>query len=92
MNAASTIRELIDARAAAHPDKPYLIALDEEGGHAGGPGSPDGETILTYGQLRDDCRALQASLREEGPAARGCGLCLHGQLRRRRAPAAGRHV
>ncbi|AOB31514.1 long-chain fatty acid--CoA ligase [Bordetella sp. H567] len=66
MNAATTVRELIDARAAVHPDKPYLIALDEDKGHADAAQAPGGATVLTYGKLRDDCRALQAALHEEG--------------------------
>lgn len=76
MSGASTIRDLIDARAATHPDTPFLIALDDDNA----PGRP--ATILTYGQLQADCRALRARLRQQG-LRRGdvvsvyMGNCIH---------------
>ncbi|ACC75262.1 AMP-binding protein [Paraburkholderia phymatum] len=63
MNTPSTLRELIDERAAQYSDKPFLLAC---------PGEDDaGNTsararALTFGELREDCRALEVRFREAG--------------------------
>ncbi|MEM5385933.1 AMP-binding protein [Paraburkholderia phymatum] len=63
MNMPSTLRALIDERAAQYPDKPFLLACPDEDGAGGtttrGP-------ALTFGELRDDCRALEARFRDAG--------------------------
>lgn len=53
MNAPRTLHELIEQRADAHPDKPYLVST--ESGRA-----------LTYGGLRDACRAFGRQLAAKG--------------------------
>jgi long-chain acyl-CoA synthetase len=58
-----SIRALIDARALQYPDKPFLLATQDD--HA-----PDGKAaVLTFGQLRDDCRALEAQFHATGRVA-----------------------
>jgi long-chain acyl-CoA synthetase len=58
-----SIRALIDARALQYPDKPFLLATqDDDGPH-------DKAAVLTFGQLRDDCRALEAQFHETGRVA-----------------------
>ncbi|MHB9841959.1 AMP-binding protein [Paraburkholderia terrae] len=67
MNQPQTIRTLIDARAAQFPDKPFLLAAPEgeENGASNGVAGTCANT-LTFGELRDDCRALEARFREAG--------------------------
>jgi long-chain acyl-CoA synthetase len=67
MNQPLTIRRLIDARAAQFPDKPFLLAAPE-GEESGASNSVAGAhaNTLTFGELRDDCRALEARFREAG--------------------------
>ncbi|SEF02511.1 long-chain acyl-CoA synthetase [Burkholderia sp. WP9] len=63
MNTPATIRALIDERAAQHPDKPFLLAaLDDDE-----PAVRDRRaTVLTFRELRDDCRVLEARFSEAG--------------------------
>ena len=64
MTTPHTIRALIDARAAQCPDKPFLLAAPEcaeDGGAA--TQRPD---VLTFAELRDDCRALETVFHEAG--------------------------
>ena len=67
MNQPVTIRALIDARAAQFADKPFLLAAPE-GDDNGGSGSVAGAraNTLTFRQLRDDCRVLEARFCEAG--------------------------
>jgi long-chain acyl-CoA synthetase len=62
-----TIRALIDARAAQFPEKQFLLAAPEgeESGTSSGVERARANT-LTFGALRDDCRALEARFREAG--------------------------
>ncbi|MGF6969505.1 long-chain acyl-CoA synthetase [Paraburkholderia sp. WC7.3g] len=62
-----TIRTLIDARAAQFPDKPFLLAASEgeESGASDSVADARANT-LTFGELRDDCRALEARFCEAG--------------------------
>lgn len=63
MNTPATIRALIDERAAQHPDKPFLLAaLDDDEA----PLSMRRATVLTFRELRDDCRVLDARFRQAG--------------------------
>jgi long-chain acyl-CoA synthetase len=58
-----SIRALIDAHALQYPDKPFLLATqDDDAPH-------DKAAVLTFGQLRDDCRALEAQFHETGRVA-----------------------
>ncbi|WP_250453002.1 AMP-binding protein [Caballeronia sp. ATUFL_M2_KS44] len=50
---AETLRALIDARAAHAPDTPFLLSATQAG-------------ELTFGELRDDCRALEARFKAAG--------------------------
>ncbi|CAM2166197.1 Sulfoacetate--CoA ligase [Paraburkholderia sacchari] len=61
MSAPTTIRALIEARAAQYPDKPFLLAApdESENNHA------DGAT-LTFGALLERCQALDLRFREAG--------------------------
>ena len=63
MNTPATIRALIDERAAQYPDKPFLLAaLDDDETVV-----PDRRaSVLTFRELRDDCRLLEARFREAG--------------------------
>jgi long-chain acyl-CoA synthetase len=57
-----TIRALIDERATRYPDRPFLLAAIEGEGD-------DGATharALTFGQLQDDCRVLEARFHDAG--------------------------
>jgi len=58
-----SIRALIDARALQYPDKPFLLATQD------GDAPADKAAVLTFGQLRDDCRALEAQFHETGRVA-----------------------
>jgi long-chain acyl-CoA synthetase len=58
-----SIRALIDARALQYPDKPFLLATQDDNAPA------DKAAVLTFGQLRDDCRALEAQFHETGRVA-----------------------
>ncbi|WP_322031341.1 AMP-binding protein [Paraburkholderia sp. J76] len=58
MSAPTTIRALIEARAAHYPDKPFLLGAPEEGAGA----------TLTLGALLERCRALDIRFREAGLA------------------------
>ncbi|HEY2604862.1 AMP-binding protein [Paraburkholderia sp. RL18-103-BIB-C] len=62
-----TIRTLIDTRAVQFRDKPFLLAAPE-GEKSGASNSVAGAcaNALTFGELRDDCRALEAHFREAG--------------------------
>ncbi|WP_027798353.1 AMP-binding protein [Paraburkholderia dilworthii] len=63
MKTPATIRALIDERAAQYADKPFLLtALDEEGMQLDGRH----EKVLTFRELRDDCRMLATRFGEAG--------------------------
>ncbi|WP_025600646.1 AMP-binding protein [Burkholderia sp. WSM2230] len=67
MNQPLTIRALIDARAAQFPDKPFLLAAAEgEESRAANDATALRASTLTFGQLRDDCRALEAHFHDAG--------------------------
>jgi len=55
MNTPSTLRALIDERAAQYPDKLFMLSAEEAG-----------DAALTFGELRDDCRALEARFHDAG--------------------------
>ena len=63
MNTPATLRALIDERAVQHPDKPFLLAaLDDDEATV-----PDRRaTVLTFRELRDDCRVLETRFRDAG--------------------------
>lgn len=63
MKTPRTIRALIDARAAQYPDKPFLLAAPECDGDGGAAARAD---VLTFAELRDDCRALETVFHEAG--------------------------
>ncbi|MCX4158167.1 MULTISPECIES: AMP-binding protein [Paraburkholderia] len=63
MTTPHTIRALIDARAAQCPDKPFLLAAPECAEDGGAVLRPD---VLTFAELRDDCRALETVFQEAG--------------------------
>jgi long-chain acyl-CoA synthetase len=63
MKTPSTIRSLIDARAAQHPDKPFLLTAPECDENGGAAAHAD---VLTFAELRDDCRALETYFHEAG--------------------------
>jgi long-chain acyl-CoA synthetase len=63
MNTPRTIRELIDARAAQYPDKPFLLAAPENAEESGAAAQAG---ILSFAALRDDCRALETVFHEAG--------------------------
>ncbi|MGC2967967.1 AMP-binding protein [Paraburkholderia aspalathi] len=63
MTTPHTIRALIDARAAQYPDKPFLLAAPECAEDGGAVLRPD---VLTFAELRDDCRALETVFQEAG--------------------------
>ena len=63
MTTPHTIRALIDARAAQYPDKPFLLAAPECAEDGGAALRPD---VLTFAELRDDCRALETVFQEAG--------------------------
>lgn len=62
MNMPLTIRTLIDERAMRYPDRPFLLPAadgdDDEG-------STDA-SALSFGQLQDDCRLLEARFHDAG--------------------------
>ena len=63
MNTPATVRALIDERAAQHPDKPFLLAaLDDDDA----PVAMRRATVLTFRELRDDCRVLETRFRQAG--------------------------
>ena len=70
MSAPATIRALIEMRAAQYPDKPFLLAAPDES--ADGADGVDGAdenhagAMLTFGELHERCRALEARFRESG--------------------------
>ncbi|MGN6318813.1 AMP-binding protein [Trinickia sp.] len=59
MSTVTTLRALIDARANQYPDKPFMLTVSEDDGDAGG-------TAITFGMLRERCRALEAHFRSAG--------------------------
>ncbi|MFL9867498.1 AMP-binding protein [Paraburkholderia fungorum] len=63
MTTPRTLRALIDARAAQYPDKPFLLAAPEcaEDGDAAARAD-----VLTFAELRDDCRALETVFHDAG--------------------------
>ncbi|NLP60618.1 AMP-binding protein [Paraburkholderia sacchari] len=61
MSAPTTIRALIEARAAQYPDKPFMLAAPDEGE----TNHTDGAT-LTFGALLDRCQTLDLRFREAG--------------------------
>lgn len=63
MNTPHTIRTLINARAAQYPDKPFLLAAPECADHGDAAARAD---VLTFAELRDDCRALETVFHEAG--------------------------
>lgn len=70
MSAPETIRALIETRAAQHPDKPFLLAVLDEGdeGDKRGEGGDAGtaNATLTFGELLKCCRALETRFRDAG--------------------------
>ncbi|ASW01578.1 AMP-binding protein [Paraburkholderia aromaticivorans] len=63
MNSPATLRALIDERALQYPEKPFLLAAfdDDE------PAAADRRaTVLTFRELRDDCRVLETRFRQAG--------------------------
>jgi long-chain acyl-CoA synthetase len=56
----TTIRALIDARAAHAPTRPFLIEANEE------EVASSRAQVLTFGALRDDCRMLESRFRMAG--------------------------
>lgn len=62
MSSPTTLRALIDARAARHPDRPFLLAVreDDEGSE-----SATGST-LTFAVLRERCRELETRFHDAG--------------------------
>lgn len=65
MSTPTTIRALIDERAAQHPGKPFLLACHEES-EAGNEGAAPRRMALTFAELRDECRAMETRFREAG--------------------------
>jgi long-chain acyl-CoA synthetase len=63
MRTPHTIRALIDARAAQYPDQPFLLAAPE---CAEDDGAATRADVLTFAELRDDCRALERYFHEAG--------------------------
>lgn len=59
MSTPTTLRALIDARAIQYPDKPFMLTVSEDDGDSGG-------TAVTFGTLRERCRALEARFRGAG--------------------------
>ncbi|NPT35804.1 AMP-binding protein [Paraburkholderia xenovorans] len=63
MNPPATLRALIDERASQYPEKPFLLAASDDDE----PAAPDRRaTVLTFRELRDDCRVLEARFRQAG--------------------------
>lgn len=65
MSAPMTVRALIDARALQYPDKPYLLVASEKE-EGGGDGMGPSGTAVTFGALRERCRALESSFQRAG--------------------------
>ncbi|MFM0503539.1 AMP-binding protein [Paraburkholderia caffeinilytica] len=63
MKTPHTIRALIEARAAQYPDKPFLLAAPECADDGGAAARAD---VLTFAQLRADCRTLETVFHEAG--------------------------
>jgi long-chain acyl-CoA synthetase len=59
----ASIRVLIETRAAQYASRPFLIAQYEDPADAQ---DSSRATILSFGQLRDDCRVLEAQFRTAG--------------------------
>lgn len=59
MRMPTTLRALIDARAAQYPDKPFLLAAPEGNGDAAG-------AALTFAMLRERCRMLETRFCDAG--------------------------
>ncbi|GAB7524167.1 AMP-binding protein [Paraburkholderia sp. 2C] len=69
MSTPATLRALIDERAAQYPDKPFLldcIGEPEVVAAGAGTGRAAALTALTYAELRNDCRALEARFLDAG--------------------------
>jgi long-chain acyl-CoA synthetase len=71
VSSSTTIRALIDERAALYPGKPFVLACHEnrdDGGSSSAEveGAASRAGALTFAQLRDDCRALEVCFREAG--------------------------
>ncbi|WP_207002883.1 AMP-binding protein [Trinickia mobilis] len=66
--AAATVRELIDERAAQCPAKPFLLACRDDGGASVEDGTETRApaAALTFGELREHCRALEAQFHAAG--------------------------
>lgn len=64
MSAPETIRALIETRAAQYPDKPFLLAVLDEGDEGGDAGTAN--ATLTFGELLKCCRALETRFRDAG--------------------------
>lgn len=65
MKAPATVRALIDARATQYPNKSFLLAAPEErdDGHAA---RARVDTAVTFAELRERCRTLEARFRLAG--------------------------
>jgi len=59
MSTPATLRALIDARAIQYPDKPFMLALEDD------DAGPQG-TAVTFAMLRERCQALEARFRRAG--------------------------
>ncbi|RDU97295.1 AMP-binding protein [Trinickia dinghuensis] len=61
MSTPTTVRALIDARATEYSDKPFLLSASEDG-----DGGTEAGSAVTFGMLRERCRALEVSFRRAG--------------------------
>jgi long-chain acyl-CoA synthetase len=67
MNQPVTIRALIDARAEQFPDKPFLLAAPDGDDNRGSDSVAGSRAnTLSFRELRDDCRVLEARFCEAG--------------------------
>ncbi|HEY4350365.1 MAG TPA: AMP-binding protein [Paraburkholderia sp.] len=69
MNTPATLRALIDERAAQYPDKPFLLdCIGEPEAVPAGVATrcASALTVLTYAELRNDCRALESRFLDAG--------------------------
>jgi long-chain acyl-CoA synthetase len=69
MNTPVTLRALIDERAARYPDKPFLLDCpgDPEASPAGnGARRAAPLAVLTYAELRNDCRVMESRFLDAG--------------------------
>ncbi|MGN6668067.1 MAG: AMP-binding protein [Trinickia sp.] len=69
MSTITTLRALIDARAIAYPDKPFLLAASGDGANEadnGNDGLARPNTAVTFAMLRERCRTLESRFRLAG--------------------------